>query len=378
MATTTFQFFWNRPVVEREFRTGVSLHSHTIYSEESVESIPRHLSRIPYFGSRILRGNGLDASRLFWTPPLSPRQAYRLEEKQIHRKLQLPALVSLTDHDDIRAGSLLRVLDRFRDAPISTEWSVPFGPAVFHLGIHNLPPSHAADVMAQLSRFTTSGAADPQSRDRQLSGLLAMLNSYPNLLIVLNHPLWDESDLGSKRHAETLSQFLVRHGRTVHALELNGLRPWRENRRVIVLARDMNLPAISGGDRHGLEPNSTVNLSQQRNFEAFVNEIRYAKTSHVVFMPQYREPHRLRMIRMIAEVLADYPESPGRATWPERVFIRQSETGPPTPVASIWGGSRHCPKLLRQIVRAIQLTQHGSMRFALRLALGGHESLESG
>ena len=49
-------------------------------------------------------GNG------FWTPPLPPRQAYRLEEKQIHSFFDLPAIVSLTDHDNIRASLLLRVI----------------------------------------------------------------------------------------------------------------------------------------------------------------------------------------------------------------------------------------------------------------------------
>ena len=350
----------------------MSLHSHTMYSEESVESIPRHIARVPYL-ARILRDTRLDLNSLYWTPPLAPRQAYRLEEKQIHRRFQLPALVSLTDHDDIRAGTLLRVLERFRDTPISTEWSVPFGQAVFHLGIHNLPASCAAAIMSRLKHFTF-GTRDRDSED-ELSSIFSLLNSYSDVLIVLNHPLWDEEHLGAKQHADTLSRFLTLHRRSLHALELNGLRPWRENKQVLRLGQEMRLPVISGGDRHGLEPNSILNLSRENTFGGFVQEIRQTRSSHMVLMPQYREPHRLRMIRMTAEILGEYRESPGRTAWADRVFVRHGHDAAPVPLSSLWQGTQHSPKLLQHVVKGIQLTQYGGVRFALRLALGGREWL---
>jgi hypothetical protein len=45
--------------------------------------------------------------------------------------------------------------------------------------------------------------------------------------------------------------FLARYGQWIHALEVNGLRLWPENRRVLEMARNLNYPVVSGGDRHG-------------------------------------------------------------------------------------------------------------------------------
>jgi hypothetical protein len=105
---TSYQFLWKEPDVSRRFRSGVSLHSHTLHSEESLDILPRHLGRIPILRKTL--DACVDYTQAFWTPPLSPRQAYRLEEKQINRRFQLPGLVSLSDHDDLRAGTSLRVL----------------------------------------------------------------------------------------------------------------------------------------------------------------------------------------------------------------------------------------------------------------------------
>src|SRR5690242_4523156 len=94
-ATTNLQFFWRDACVGKDFRSGVSLHSHTMYSEESLEMVPRYTAHVPYLGAAIRRalaayarkiGSELDFRRAFWTPPLTPRKAYRLEEKQIQRR----------------------------------------------------------------------------------------------------------------------------------------------------------------------------------------------------------------------------------------------------------------------------------------------------
>ncbi len=198
----------------------------------------------------------LDFRRAFWTPPLTPRQACRLEQRQIEAELQIPGLISLTDHDDIRACNLLKILDRFRNAPISTEWSVPFGTTLFHVGIHNMPYRDASDIMQELTSFT----ADP--REEKLAGIFAMLRSYPDTLLVLNHALMDETGVGRSEHAQGLDLLLRQHARSFDALEVNGLRSWMENQQVIRLAQQTGLPVISGGDRHGLEPNAILNLSR--------------------------------------------------------------------------------------------------------------------
>jgi hypothetical protein len=231
-ATTRFQFFWRDHSVHSDFRSGVSLHSHTMYSRESLAMIPRYTAKVPYLGRAIRshqaeyaenNGYGLDFGRAFWTPPLAPRQAHRLEEKQIELQFRLPGLVSITDHDDIRAGAMLHVLERFRNAPISTEWSIPFGPSFFHVGVHNIPAEQRSAIAEQLASYT----ADPE--DHRLGKALSMLNEHRDILLVLNHPMWDEKGIGLPQHIEVLGRLLDRHGRSIHALELNGLRSWQEN-----------------------------------------------------------------------------------------------------------------------------------------------------
>lgn len=370
-ATTKLQSFWRDGSVSKEFRTGVSLHSHTMYSEESLDIVPRYTHRAPYLYATIRRqqaeysrktGRDFDFRHAFWTPPFAPRQAYRIEEKQIQRQFQLPALVSITDHDDIRSGTLLRVLERFRGAPISTEWTVPFGPTFFHLGIHNLPPLEAGDIMGHLSCFT----ANPQ--EAKLGEMLGMLNSYRDVLLVLNHPLWDEKGIGAANHAQVLERLLVGYRRDIHALELNGLRSWQENRDVLRVAQRSGLPLVGGGDRHGREPNAVVNLSRADNTADFIREIRYSRCSHVVFMPSYREPLKLRMLQMMVDVFRDYPENlQGRQRWADRFFYRDPTRDETVPLSSLWedGG----PKLVRQFIGIVRLLQSRTARSLLRIAL---------
>src|SRR5438874_2230362 len=104
-ATTKLQFLWRDARISTEFRSGVSLHSHTMYSEETLEIVPRYIAGAPYLGAAIRRetarynrrtGAQFDFGRCYWTPPLTARQAFRVEEKQIQRRFQLPGIISLT------------------------------------------------------------------------------------------------------------------------------------------------------------------------------------------------------------------------------------------------------------------------------------------
>jgi hypothetical protein len=376
---STFQFLWEGARGQRtgqgrvpgRFQAGVSLHSHTMFSEESLDMVPRSTAKVPYLGAAIRRqeaeynarkGQQFDFSQAYWTPPLAPRQAYRLEEKQIQRQLDLPALVSLTDHDDMRAAVLLRMLNRFSKAPISTEWTIPFGTTFFHLGVHNVPAEKARELGAELARFTRE--PDPD----ELGPLLERLNGDPDTLIVLNHPLWDEKGVGADEHKRQLMELLKQHGRLIHALELNGLRSWNENAAVAVLAREIDQPVVSGGDRHGREPNAILNLSRAVAFAGFVEEVRYARRSHVVFMPQYREPLKLRVLQTMVDVVRHYPENTfGRRQWSDRVFYRDPASGNTLPLSVIWpdGG----PAIVRQFIRAMQFLGWRGVQQALRLAL---------
>lgn len=356
-ATTQVQFFWQNRSVAKNFRAGVSLHSHTMYSEESLDSAAPFIATVPFLRSAMRRQEAeykrtrnisLDLQRGFWTPPFAPRQAHRLEQKQIEAQFQLPALVSLTDHDDIRAGMQLRVLERFSSAPVSTEWTIPFENTFFHLGIHNLPPGEASVIMEQLAIYTAQPGAC------ELSRMLEALNANRGVLVVLNHPLWDEKGIGRNNHEAALAALLRRHGRCLHALEVNGLRAMSENRRVIEMGRKFDIPVVAGGDRHGVEPNAILNLSRAETLPGFIQEVRHERFSQLVFMPQYRQPQMLRILHTVIDVLRDYPENfEGRRTWPDRIFYRDPVTGAPVPLAAVC--SAHGTRIIGRLIAAMRV-----------------------
>ena len=53
-------------------------------------------------------------------------------------------MISISDHDTIKAPMLLRTVPSARQIPVSVEWSAPYGGVqAFHLGVHNLPSARA-------------------------------------------------------------------------------------------------------------------------------------------------------------------------------------------------------------------------------------------
>lgn len=282
----------------RAFRAAVSLHSHTRHSLEKLD----HVRSI----ASLFRG-------LWWTPPLSPEAALRVERAQIE-SLGLRPLVSITDHDSIDAPLLLRAQPGSRDMPVSVEWTVPWGPTFFHLGVHNLPPRRAAERMRTLARYT----AQPNEAD--LPGILDWLAEDPAVLLVFNHPLWDEKGLAPGAHEEAARAFLRQHRRWIHALELNGLRPWSDNRRVLRWAHESHLPAVAGGDRHGCEPNVLLNVTCACTFHEFVEEVRDHGVSRILAMPAYRQP---RGRRIAADVVSVFRRQADGTRWPDRVLVQR-------------------------------------------------------
>ena len=90
-------------------------------------------------------------------------------------------------------------------------------------------------------------------------------------------------------------------------------------------AEQAGLPAISGGDRHGCEPNALLNLTTARTFGEFVEEIRVNKESAVLVMPQYREPMTSRVLAAIGDVMRDNDgHTHGWTRWSDRVFYRSA------------------------------------------------------
>lgn len=345
MTETQIRHQWRDRGVLRGARTAVSLHSHTMHSQETLKDIPRYAAKCG-LADRLPRQ---DYSNLYWTPPLPARQAWELEKNQIERTLGLRALVSLTDHDNIEASSRLRLLGRVARALVSFEWTVYTGPSFLHLGVHNLPEDKAHEWTQAL----LSGA---RGGERGIGQLLEALNGLPGVLIVLNHPLWDEPEIGRDAHRRMLEEFLARHGNYIHALEWNGLRPWAENRAVVQIAASSGHPVVAGGDRHGVTPNTVLNLTRAADFEEFVWEIRSRKQSRVLILRSYRGPHWLRWLECAAEVLAHYPELAGRERWCDRVFVR-GVNGRSQPLGEQW--TEWFPEELRPLAPALSLAGWG-------------------
>jgi hypothetical protein len=370
----TVSYLWREPHAADGFTAGVSLHSHTNQSRETLDFIAELSTEwgvlqpvMRWCETRCQRMTGIrpDYARSYWTPPLTPRLAFDLERGQIENKLQIAAMVSLTDHDDIRAPMLLRSLAAARQIPVSVEWTVPFGETSFHLGIHNLPSATGAQWMARMEAFTAIPVKERPAT--MLTDMLAELDEIPGVLIVFNHPLWDLYRIGMEKHRFLVNEFLAVNGQFCHAVELNGLRHWDENREVAVLAAQWNQLLISGGDRHGIEPNANINLTRAGSFTEFVYEIRRERQSHVLFMPQYAEPWKHRILNSTLDVIRDYPDFPeGSRCWDERVYHPDAE-GNERPLAQLWMKGK-APAYLSAIISAVRLMGSRPVSGGLRLA----------
>lgn len=359
----TVNFAWKQPELAWQFSTGVCLHGHTMYSEECLSFLPRYLHQAPGI-SQIVRGyqrgpEPVDFARAYWTPPLSPASALRLERKQIEN-MDLRSLVSLTDHDNIDAGMSLQVAADPREVPISVEWTVPYERSIFHLGIHNLPPLLARQLMAIFASFTAS------PEEAKLPGILRDLAELPDVLVVLNHPFWLEEGVEQAGHDRALAIILRECLPWLHAFELNGTRCWKENKRVIDLARTHERPLISGGDRHACEPAACINLTNASSFSEFVAEVRQGH-SVPSFMPHYREPMTLRILETAWDILRPYPAYPGRERWTDRVFYR-GEDNLARPLSELW--RERTPWVMTAPLNALtgflQLMTAPSLRAAMR------------
>ncbi len=370
MAQSTISYLWRDQKAAQGFRSGVSIHSHTNQSQETLDFLANLgnqyplirplLSRLEQRSER-LYGVRIDYAASYWTPPMTPKLAFDLESGQIE-KLDLAPMVSISDHDNIKAPMLLRTVPSARRIPVSVEWSAPYGGVQsFHLGVHNLPSAKAAEWMQTLADFT----ANPS--DARLTEILKALHEEPNVLVVFNHPLWDLYLIGQEKHEFLVNEFLQKNGAFLHALELNGLRNWDENRAVRRLAERWNMLLIAGGDRHGVEPNANINLTNATSFSEFVHEIRKEKKSDLLFMPQYAEPWKHRLLQSTIDAIRHYPEFPqGSRTWDERVYHPDTH-GVVRPLSELWPNGS-APRAMSLLLGAVQLMGVGLVSDGLRLA----------
>jgi hypothetical protein len=384
---------WKDDAVVERYRTGVSLHSHTSCSEESLKFVDMFVRALPGAG-RVMRryeqacrqkyGLKLDFERAFWRPPMLPKMAFELEAGQI-RGLGLEPLVSITDHDTIEAPMLLRTVPSARHIPVSVEWSAPFGDTEFHLGIHNLPSAEGAEWMRRFVEYTAEATAARccceeefggrvEATDAKLLAMVRELDATPGVLVVFNHPVWDLHKVGEAVHRREVVRFMAAIGEAIHALELNGLRHTKENREVVRLARETGHLLISGGDRHGLEPNANVNLTRAKNFREFVDEIRIERRSHVLFMEHYAKPWEGRILHSTLNAVTDFPEFiEGWQRWDERAFHPDAQ-GTLRPLRELWVTGR-APWPLRAAIEMVRLGRSEFLRNGLSAALRVSDSM---
>ena len=367
MKNSAVHRFWETPGTCRSYRTGVSLHSHTSRSQEQLSFLGGFRQQFPIIPSvlalarhqhRRATGQPLDLNRAGWRPPLTPDAAWGIEWEQIGA-LGLAPLVSLSDHDNIEAPLTLRRSGH--DAAVSVEWTVPFGATFFHLGVHNLGAAGRDEVWGALNGYTRAPSPG------RLAEALALLHEDPDVLIVFNHPFWDEAAIGAAAHQAEVERLLGGFGAWIHAVELNGLRTRAENAAAERLAEAWGKPVIAGGDRHGAEPNANINLTNARSLAEFIAEVRRDEQSTVLYLPQYREPLRVRWLQTVWDIVRPYPEArEGWRHWSDRFFYL-CDDGVQRSVAQVWKTSR--PRLLDQMLGAVGISQFPGFRQALRLVL---------
>ncbi len=114
MPATAISYLWRDPRVTQGHATGVSLHSHTNQSQETlsfvadwtaqygfVRPLMQHLDRRSWDRHRIR----IDWARSYWTPPLTPKQAWDLESGQIEKLGLRPMALMLNLLLDVNIGA---------------------------------------------------------------------------------------------------------------------------------------------------------------------------------------------------------------------------------------------------------------------------------
>jgi hypothetical protein len=206
-----------------------------------------------------------------------------------------------------------------------------------------------------------------------IGGLLAEFDALPGVLLVLNHPFSNEQRCELDLHIRHVVEFLEMFGKNIHALELNGLQPASDNREVVRLAAERHFPVISGGDRHCTEPNANVNLTNASSFAEFVHEIRVERRSHVLFMPQYRDPIPARYIEFIWQAVRDYPGLPGGEHWADRIYALR-DSGVIESLSAIWG--HEGPAVIRIFISVVGWLSSPSIRPTVCAAFAGRRQAE--
>ena len=212
MATSTISYLWRDKEAPKGFRTGVSLHSHTNQSRETLDFLANFGNQYPVMRpllsrlerraerdprrARELRGQLLDAAH---DPQAGLRPGKRGRSKSWTWRRWFPSPTTTTSRRPCCCAPC-PARGRFR---FPSSGARPTAAQSFHLGVHNLPSARATEWMATLAEYT----AHPS--DARLTEILAALNDEPNVLVVFNHPMWDLYLIGKEKHAFLVNEFLA-------------------------------------------------------------------------------------------------------------------------------------------------------------------------
>jgi hypothetical protein len=115
-------------------------------------------------------------------------------------------------------------------------------------------------------------------------------------------------------------------------------------------------------------------LTSATSFTEFVQEIRRKRVSNVLFMPQYAEPWKHRLLQSTLDAIRDYPDFPqGSRKWDERAY-HPDANGIMRPLKEIWPHGR-TPFSIHWTIKAVQMLGNGPLSGGLRVAWNEHNQL---
>lgn len=263
----------------REFRSIAAIHTHSNHSIERMRPLDSVMGQwfMAPLRAIVRRAFGLHHvhdlkySDLWYNPPYSPEEVLRMETESVRTLGFEHVQLAITDHDEISGAVELRKrrpAEAHRFA-LSEELSVRYEGHLFHMGLTGLPVNNVAE---------THAAIQSAAQERRLDDLFDLLKA-AKCLVVLNHPLipWSRGDA----HATSL-RLLKRYGSVIDALEFNGMRGHKENKRVLELARYVNKPVVGGGDSHLLLASSVLCGSDTSSYTDFVEEVKSGRSAPIV------------------------------------------------------------------------------------------------
>ena len=286
----------------REFRSLVSMHTHSNHSVEKMRPLDSvmglwfmaPLRAIVRRAFGLHRVPDLKYADLWYNPPYSPEEVLRMETESV-RALGFDFVqLAITDHDEISGALELRQrrpAEAHRIA-LSEELSVRYEGHLFHMGITGLPEHNVAE---------THAAIQSAAHERRLDDLFDLLKA-ANCLVVLNHPLipWSKGDAQA-----TVLSLLKRYGSVIDAVEFNAMRGHKENMRVLELARSVNKPVVGGGDSHLLLASAVVCGSSTDRYADFVQEVKDGRSVPVI-KSDYFAPMKWKLFLRTLHFIAHY------------------------------------------------------------------------